>query len=114
MASEQSTSNVVRRCLQAWETKDRAAMENLLADNFTFSSPNGDDHINKAQYFAKCWPGSETIKGFTILNLVEAGNDAFVRYECELKNGTKFRNSEYLQVVAGKIQEVDVYFGRNV
>lgn len=97
----------------AWETKDRSALEGLLADDFTFTSPN-DDHINLAEYWKKCWPGSEKIHTFRILNLFEHGNEAFIRYECELKDGTKFRNTEYFRLEGNKIKEVDVYFGRNV
>lgn len=110
----QNTSDIVRQYFSAWEKGERPALESLLADDFTFTSPNDDDHINKAQYFKKCWPGAANIKTFKILNLIEDGNDAFIRYECELKDGTKFRNSEYFRVEAGKIHEVDVYFGRNV
>jgi ketosteroid isomerase-like protein len=114
MTTGQSTSEIVRKCFSAWETQDRPKLESLLADDFTFTSPNDDDHLNKAQYFKKCWPGSGNIKGFKILNLIEAGNEAFIRYECELKDGKRFRNTEFFRIEDGKIREVDVYFGRNV
>jgi ketosteroid isomerase-like protein len=114
MITKKSTSDIVRKCFSAWETGDRPALENLLAEDFTFTSPNDDDHINKAQYFKKCWPGSENINAFKILNLIEDGDEAFIRYECELKDGKRFRNTEYFRVEDGKIREVDVYFGRNV
>jgi hypothetical protein len=109
-----SVSDIVRNCFKAWETKDRPLLESLLADDFTFSSPNGDDHISKAEYWKKCWPGAGNIQKFDILNLLEHGNDAFIRYECHLKDGKKFRNTEYFKIEGNKIKEVDVYFGRNV
>ena len=109
-----STSDLVRKSFKAWETKDRPLLESILADDFTFSSPNGDDHINKAQYWQKCWPGSGNIQSFKILNLIEHGNEAFIRYECLLKDGKKFRNTEFFKIESSKIKEVDVYFGRDV
>jgi ketosteroid isomerase-like protein len=106
-------SDVVRACFTAWEKQDRAAIEALLADDFTFTSPN-DDHISRAEYFQKCWPQSGQIKTFRVLNLFEHGGEAFIRYECELQDGKRFRNTEYFRVDGDKIKEVDVYFGRNV
>jgi hypothetical protein len=38
----------------------------------------------------------------------------FVRYECELKDGARFRNTEYLRIEGNKIKEVEVYFGSAV
>jgi Domain of unknown function (DUF4440) len=35
-----NASQLVRKCFAAWETKDRAALEELLAEDFTFTSPN--------------------------------------------------------------------------
>jgi ketosteroid isomerase-like protein len=40
---------VVRRCYRAYETKDRAALEPLIAEDFTFTSP-WDDHIGRDVY----------------------------------------------------------------
>ena len=107
------TSDLMRRCYAAWEEDDRSALEELLSDDFTFNSPN-DDHINKAEYWERCWSNSETIRAIHILNLLENDDEAFVHYECELKDGTRFRNTEYFRIEGNKITAVDVYFGRNV
>jgi len=109
-----SHSDVLRAYFSAWESKDRPALETLLTDGFTFTSPNDDDHISKARYFEKCWPGSCTIQRFLILDLIENGDEAFIRYECELTDGKRFRNTEYFRFEGDKIREVDVYFGRDV
>ena len=42
-----NASDLVRKCFSTWETKDREALEELLAEDFTFTSPNDDDHISK-------------------------------------------------------------------
>jgi ketosteroid isomerase-like protein len=44
---------MMRAYFAAYENKDRPAMEALLSDDFTFTSPR-DDHINRATYFARC------------------------------------------------------------
>jgi hypothetical protein len=80
----------------------------------TFTSPNDDDHISKDEYWKKCWPGSEKIHAIRIDKLLEKGDEAFVRYECELKDGARFRNTEYFRIEGKKIKEVEVYFGSSV
>src|SRR5262245_37634686 len=82
-----NASDLVRKCFSAWETKDRQALEGLLAEDFTFTSPNDDDHISKDEYWKKCWP---KIRAIHIEKLFEKGDEAFVRYECELKDGARF------------------------
>jgi ketosteroid isomerase-like protein len=103
-------SDVVRGYYAAYEQKDRPAIEALVGDDFTFSSPY-DDHIDRALYFQKCWPNSEHHARFHIEKLFENGNEAFVRYELRLKSGVTFRNTEFLRLEGGKIREVEVYFG---
>jgi hypothetical protein len=106
-----NASNLIRKCFSAWEAKDRETLEGLLAEDFTFTSPNDDDHFSKEEYWKKCWPGSEKIHAIRIEKLFEKRNEAFVRYECELKDGARFRNTEYFRIEGNKIKEVEVYFG---
>jgi ketosteroid isomerase-like protein len=108
-----TVASLVRRAYAAYESKDRASLETLLSDDFTFNSPQ-DDHIDKAQYFRRCWPFSKKVRAFHIENLVVKGNEAFVRYLCEPKSGRPFRNTECFRVEGGRIKAVDVYFGRSL
>ena len=43
----------------------------MLADEFTFTSHNNDDHINIEKYKEKCWPSTEIIKKFTLEKIME-------------------------------------------
>jgi len=104
---------LVRRCYQAYAAGDRQAMEGLLSDDFTFSSP-WDDHIGRAAYFARCWPHSRQIRSIAIEDIVEHGPDVFVRYRAALHTGKEFRNVEVFRCHAGRIAAVDVYFGRTL
>jgi hypothetical protein len=92
------------------EAKERTVVEELLRDEFTFTSPL-DDHINKDCYFEKCWPFSEKVKAFRIDKLFEQGDDASVRYTCETTEGRSFQNAELFHFKNGKISEITVYFG---
>jgi ketosteroid isomerase-like protein len=105
-----SISGLVRKCFSAYELKDRQMIEDLLSDDFTFTSPL-DERIDRAEYFKRCWPNSENIQSSQIEKLFENDNEAFVRYECEMKTGKKFRNTEWFRFEGGKLKEVQVFFG---
>ncbi|TRO93711.1 nuclear transport factor 2 family protein [Glycocaulis profundi] len=105
--------DAARRYFKAYEDKDRAAIEPLLADSFTFSSPQ-DDRISRNAYFRDCWPNSAAINGFALERLIENGSEVVVRYLLEMLDGRKMRNVELFRFEAGQIVEVDVYFGRSV
>ena len=100
---------LVRGYYAAYGSKDRQVVEDLLSDDFTFSSPL-DDHIDRATYFKRCWPNSENIKPFQIDKLFEQGNEAFVRYEGTRYDSGKWRCTEFFRIEGNKIKEVEVYF----
>jgi len=86
-------------------------MESLLADDFTFTSPQ-DDHIDKAEYFVRCWPNRDKLRSLEIETLIAEGNTAFVRYSAErVADGVRFRNTEYVVCADGQVRAVEVYFG---
>lgn len=109
MEQQNSVADLIRRCYAAYESKDRKAIEELISEDFTFTSPL-DDHIDRARYFQRCWPNSENIRSFHIEKLFEKGNEAFVRYEGTRNDGAKFRCTEFFRVAGNKIREVEVYF----
>jgi PhnB protein len=102
---------IIRRCYSAYEKKDRAALDCLLTQDFTFTSPV-DDNISREIYFSRCWPNSEHIDHFEIKTLLTDGDEALVVYECQPSDGrARFRNTECFKMRGDKIQHVDVYFG---
>ncbi len=106
-------AELARSAYRAYETKDRQILEDLLAADFTFSSPR-DDHIDRAAYFERCWPNAERIRRFRFIKLVEDAPDVFVLYEAERAAGGWFRNTEVLSFEDGKLKSVEVYFGRDL
>jgi len=105
-----TASEIVNRYFSAYETQDRPVVEDLLTDDFTFTSPN-DDHIDKAVYFERCWQFSHLSPTFRFAKLVESGDDVFVLYECTPKDGETFRNTEFFRMGDNKIKAIEVYFG---
>jgi len=99
-----------RRCYRAYETNDRQLLEDLLADDFEFTSPH-DSQIDRATYFERCWPNSEHIARIEIEKLFVQGNEAFVRYEITKDTGQRWRNAELLRFENGRLAEVQVYYG---
>ena len=45
-----TNEEIIRSWYGAWEKKDLGISDTLLADNFTFSSAAGDDHISKINF----------------------------------------------------------------
>jgi ketosteroid isomerase-like protein len=101
---------LVRRCFDAYLTRDRAALEAVIGDPFSFTSPY-DDHIDRKTYFERCWGNADRIKGLRIEKLFAEGDEAFALYEVEVVSGEKFRNTEFFRVKDGTLATVEVYFG---
>ena len=107
-----TNEQVVRRWYAAWEKKDWGPVDSLLADNFTFSSAAGDDHISKSAFKTQCWDTQVNfIDRFDLERVFGSGNDAFVKYLCHTKNGKSFRNVEYFRLRDGKVGSIECYFG---
>jgi ketosteroid isomerase-like protein len=108
-----SNTDVVRACLQSYVSQDRAVAERLIADDFVFTSPQ-DDHIDRAAFFARCFPTADRFTSQTVLEVAGTGDEVFVRYEYELHGGERYRNVEVSTVRDGRITETEVYFGGRV
>lgn len=103
---------IVRDYYAAWEKKDWRALDRLLTDNFTFTSPN-DDHDTKSLYKSRCWtPNVNLIEHFDLQQIAGNGNDALVMYVASIKNGKKIENVEHLHLKDGKVESVRCYFGQ--
>ncbi len=109
-----SNVEVARAIFDSYRRQDRAAAERLLADQFVFTSPQ-DDHIDRATFFARCFPTADRFSSLELLHVVPAGEqDVFVMYEYELKTGGRYRNGELLTIHAGRVIETQVFFGGQV
>jgi ketosteroid isomerase-like protein len=105
-----TASDLVRAYFAAFHARDRQAVEALLADDFTFTSPY-DDHIDKSAYFERCWANGDSMRSFRVVKLFEQGDEAFILYESLSAGAETFRNTEFFRTKNGQIAAVEVYFG---
>jgi ketosteroid isomerase-like protein len=101
---------IAREVYGAYESGDRRIVEERLTADFTFYSP-ADVGIDRAKYFERCWPNSETIASFDFKRLIESGDEVIVTYESTKKDGRRFRNTEVLTFEGDKLSKAEVYFG---
>ncbi|HEX8811508.1 MAG TPA: nuclear transport factor 2 family protein [Terracidiphilus sp.] len=107
-----TNGEIIRKWYMAWEKKDLGTFDNLLADNFTFTSAAGDDHIGKSAFKTQCWDTQvDFIAHFELERMITGAEDAFVKYLCHTRNGKSFRNVEYLRIKNGKLESIECYFG---
>lgn len=112
VGQDMGPEEIARKFYSSWEQKDWAPFDKLLADDFTFTSPNGDDHISKAAYKSRCWESQlNFVERFDLERITTGADDAFVKYLCHTRNGKSFRNVEYLRMKNGRLQSIECYFG---
>jgi ketosteroid isomerase-like protein len=105
-----TNGEIARAAYDAYVTKDRVALEALLASDFHFTSPL-DNRLDRETYFRRCWPNSKVIERFDFINLVTDADRVFVTYEARNTSGHRFRNTEILTIRDKHIVDVEVYFG---
>jgi ketosteroid isomerase-like protein len=107
-----TNDEIVRKWYGAWEKKDLSTFDAMLADNFTFTSAAGDDHISRSTFKTQCWDTqAKLIERSDLERVITSGNEAFVKYLCTTTNGKSFRNVEYLRLRDGKVEALECYFG---
>lgn len=103
---------VVRAWYNAWEAKDWTRASALSTDDFTFTSPNDDDHISKAEFKKNCWDTQIAfIKAFDLELLMAQGDDVLAKYTCHTVNDKTFGNVEYFRLRDGRIASLQCFFG---
>ena len=110
------TERVIRAWFRLWgESRTWEPFGALMTEDFTFSSPNGDDHISKATFRSRCWePNINLTRALDIELLVARGDQAFIKYLGRTTKGKTFRNVELHRVRGGQIASIECYFGGNM
>ena len=105
---------IARESYGAFAAADRSFFEERLGEDFTFSSPP-DPELDRNGWFERCWPGAGRGQDFTLVRLLEAGNEVIVTYEIRRPDGSGGRNTEILTFdESGMIVRTEVYFGWNL
>jgi len=100
----------VQDLYRAFASGDRAVVERLLAEDFTFSSPP-DPLLDRTGFFERCWPHAGFIKRFEFTRQIESGDEVVLTYEAVRPDDTRFRNTEVLTFCDGQVSRSEVYFG---
>jgi len=111
--NKSANEKAIKNYYGAYEKKDWKMLSAILANGFTFTSPN-DDHIDVKTYKKRCWPNCYHVKKFDIDKLMIEGDEAFVTYNGWTTDGKLFRNTEYFTFKDGKILQNVCYFGPGV
>lgn len=114
MTSE--TEAVIRSWFKLWgESRTWAPFDALMTDDFTFSSPNHDDHISKVVFKSRCWePNINLTKGLDIEVMIAKGDLAFIKYLGRTTTGKTFSNVELHRVRNLQIASIECFFGGNM
>jgi len=110
-AQAQNAEKTIKTYFEGYEKKDWKLLESQLADGFTFTSPNGDDHLTLAQYKERCWPTNKYFKKVEFPKIVVDGNTAFAMYDIITTDGKTVHNVEYYTFSKGKIKSIECFFG---
>ncbi|SKA95131.1 Ketosteroid isomerase-related protein [Prosthecobacter debontii] len=106
-SSPTETVSIIQTYFTAYEEGDRDTVSALLAEDFSFSSPL-NHRVDRDSYFRNCWPMNPHIT-LHIERIFEKGNEAFVTYECERNDGTRFRNTGFFILRDGGIRHIHIY-----
>lgn len=107
-----SNESVVRAWYKAWEAKDWAQASAVSTDDFTFTSPAGDNHISKATFKKNCWDTQIAfIKAMDLELVMAQGDDVLVKYTCRTTNGKTFTNVEHFRLRDHRIASLQCFFG---
>jgi SnoaL-like domain len=111
-AQKTTKEKVVKAYYSGFETKDWNTVAAQLADGFTFTSPNNDDHISIDQFKAKCWGTAQFFKKVEYVKMLEDFNDLMLLVQITTTDGKIIRNVDvYSFDSAGKIKSIEVFFG---
>ena len=113
-AKSQSAEKLIKTYFTGYEKKDWNMVASQLAGDFTFTSPNGDDHLTVAKYKEKCWGTSKFFKKIEFPKIVVDGNTAFAMYNITTTDDKVVHNVEYYTFSNGKIKSIECFFGTGV
>ena len=114
-ARSQSADKIIKTYFSGYENKDWNLVASQLTDDFTFTSPNGDDHLTISKYKEKCWGTPlKYFKTIKFSKIVSDGNTAFAMYDITTTDNKIFHNVEYYTFSNGKIRSIETFFGAGV
>lgn len=103
----EEAAKTIEMYFSAYRCRDRATVNLLLSEDFSFTSPL-DRRIDRSAFFQRCWP-VQANTAFHIERILAKGTEAFVTYECEREDGTRFRNTAFFILRDDQIRHIHIY-----
>ena len=107
----QNFEEAIKTYLTGFEKKDWNMVASQFTDDFTFTSPAGDDHISLEKYKEKCFPTSRFFKKIDFPKIMVDANTAFAIYDITTTDNRLVHNVEYYTFKNGKIKSIECFFG---
>lgn len=111
MTRSTEKEKVVKAYYSGFEKHDWNLVVSQLAEGFTFTSPNNDDHISFEEFEKRCWGTSKFIEKVNLIKMTESGDDLILLVEIITTDNKVVRNVDIFNFNAGKIKSVEVFFG---
>jgi hypothetical protein len=102
---------VIKTFYSGFENHDWNTVVSQFANDFTFSSAAGDDHISIKQFKEKCWPTNKSFKKARFVNWADGGDKLFLIVEITTTDNKLIRNVDVYSFKGGKMESMDCYFG---
>lgn len=110
LCSTRTPQDTVLEFMRAFREQDASLALALIADDFTFTSPQ-DDHLDRDAWLERCFPTADHFDApATTLQIVEIGGVVLHRFEYSVA-GRTYGNVEAIRVQDGLVHGVEVYFG---
>lgn len=111
-AQSKEKEKAVKAYYSGFERKEWNTVTAQLADDFTFTSPNNDDHISVNKFKEKCWVTAKFFKKVNYIKWMEKGNGLMLLVQITTTDGKVIRNVDvYSFNNRGKIKSIEVFFG---
>jgi hypothetical protein len=111
-AQNAGREKVVKAYYSGFETKDWDAVSNELADGFTFTSPNNDDHLSVQKFKEKCWGTAKYFKKVDYIKMAENDDYLMLLVQITTVDDKIVRNVDVFSFSnTGKIKSIEVFFG---
>jgi SnoaL-like domain len=110
----QNEEKLIRTYLLGFEKKDWNMVASQFANDFTFTSPAGDNQISLASYKERCWVTSQFVKKVEFSKIIVQGNEGFAIYNITTTDDKIVRNTEYYTFKNGKIKSIECFFGQGI
>jgi hypothetical protein len=111
LAQNTMREKVVKAYYSGFEKHDWNTVAGQIADDFTFSSAAGDDHIPVEKFKERCWPTNKFFKKAHFIKWAESGDNLFLMVEITTTDTKLIRNVDVYSFKAGKIESIQCFFG---